>query len=96
MRMQEPRLRVLKWLSTVPAVGVCTVCNRLFKVPLTAMKSLRAMATLAIFRPRRIERLGLHITNCTCPNGGPRGRTSKVPGTPPLDGLEVATVDLLK
>jgi hypothetical protein len=29
---------VLKWLGTVPAVGVCTLCNREFKVPVTAIK----------------------------------------------------------
>jgi hypothetical protein len=31
-------LRVLQWLGAVPAVGVCTFCNREFKVPMTAMK----------------------------------------------------------
>jgi hypothetical protein len=31
-------LRVAKWLGTIPAVGVCTSCNREFKVPLSAMK----------------------------------------------------------
>ena len=31
-------LRVVKWLGQVPAIGVCTVCKRQFKVPLTAMK----------------------------------------------------------
>jgi len=36
--MEKRRLRVLKWLGTIPAVGVCTLCNREFKVPLTAMK----------------------------------------------------------
>jgi hypothetical protein len=36
--MEKRRLRVLKWLGTIPAVGTCTSCNREFKVPLTAMK----------------------------------------------------------
>lgn len=36
--MEKRRLRVLKWIGTVPAVGTCTICNREFKVPMTAMK----------------------------------------------------------
>jgi hypothetical protein len=36
--MEKRRLRVLKWLGTVPAVGVCTLCNLEFKVPVTAIK----------------------------------------------------------
>jgi hypothetical protein len=36
--MEKRRLRVLKRLGTVPAVGTCTSCNREFKVPMTAMK----------------------------------------------------------
>jgi hypothetical protein len=31
-------LRVVKWLGTIPVTGVCTFCNRQFKVPMTAMK----------------------------------------------------------
>ncbi len=31
-------LRVVKWLRTVPAVGVCTACDRQFHVPLESMK----------------------------------------------------------
>jgi hypothetical protein len=31
-------LRVTKWLGTIPAVGVCTFCDRLLYVPLTALK----------------------------------------------------------
>jgi len=31
-------LRVVKWLGQVPAIGVCTFCNRQFKVPLESMK----------------------------------------------------------
>jgi hypothetical protein len=36
--MDKRRLRVLNWLGTVPAIGTCTICNREFKVPVTAMK----------------------------------------------------------
>jgi len=36
--MIERRLRVVKWLSTSPAVGVCTVCSREFKVPISALR----------------------------------------------------------
>ena len=36
--MPKRNLRVLKWLGTVPAVAVCTFCNREFKVPLAAVK----------------------------------------------------------
>jgi hypothetical protein len=36
--MEKKRLRVLKWIGTVPAVGVCTLCNREFTVPVTAIK----------------------------------------------------------
>jgi hypothetical protein len=38
LAMAKRNLRVSKWVRTVPAVGVCTFCNRQFKVPLTAMK----------------------------------------------------------
>ena len=31
--------RVVKWLGTVPAVGICTHCDRNFKVPLDSLKS---------------------------------------------------------
>jgi hypothetical protein len=37
--MEKRNLRVVKWLATTPAVGVCTLCNREFKVPLNALKS---------------------------------------------------------
>jgi hypothetical protein len=30
-------LRVSKWVGQVPVVGVCTLCNREFKIPMTAM-----------------------------------------------------------
>jgi len=36
--MEERRLRVLKWIGTVPAVGTCTLCGCEFKVPVTALK----------------------------------------------------------
>jgi hypothetical protein len=35
-------LRVTKWLGTVPAVGVCSNCERTFKVPLASLKSTSA------------------------------------------------------
>lgn len=31
-------LRVVEWLGTVPAVGICTHCERSFKVPLDSLK----------------------------------------------------------
>jgi hypothetical protein len=33
-------LRVVKWIGTVPAIGVCTYCSRQFKVPLGSMSHL--------------------------------------------------------
>ncbi len=36
--MPKRNLRVVKWLGTVPAIEVCTFCNREFKVPMTALK----------------------------------------------------------
>jgi hypothetical protein len=36
--MARANLRVTKWLSTVPAIGSCTNCERLFKVPLESLK----------------------------------------------------------
>jgi hypothetical protein len=35
--MIQRRLRVVKWLSTTPAIGVCTLCSREFKVPMSAL-----------------------------------------------------------
>jgi hypothetical protein len=35
-------LGVVKWLRTIAAVGVCTRCNREFKVPMPEMNRLRA------------------------------------------------------
>jgi hypothetical protein len=36
--MIKRRLRVVKWLSTTPALGVGTLCSREFKVPLIALR----------------------------------------------------------
>jgi len=36
--MLQRRLRVAKWLSTTPAVGVCARCSREFKVPMSALR----------------------------------------------------------
>jgi hypothetical protein len=36
--MPQRSLRVTKWLATVPAVGICTHCERNFKVPLDSLK----------------------------------------------------------
>jgi hypothetical protein len=35
--VRKRSLRVIKWLGTVPAFGVCSVCNRQFTVPMTAI-----------------------------------------------------------
>jgi len=37
--MIQRRLRVIQWLSTTPALAVCTLCNREFKVPLGALRN---------------------------------------------------------
>jgi len=36
--MPKRNLRVLKWLGTTPAIAVCTLRNREFKVPLEVLK----------------------------------------------------------
>jgi hypothetical protein len=36
--MIKRRLRVVTWLSATPAVGVCTLCSREFKVPMSALR----------------------------------------------------------
>jgi hypothetical protein len=36
--MPKRNLRVTKWVGTIPVVGVCTFCDRLFNVPVTALK----------------------------------------------------------
>jgi len=38
--MQKRNLRVTKWLGTTPAVAVCTLCKREFKVPLSCLSRL--------------------------------------------------------
>ena len=35
--MPKRNLRVVKWLSTTPAIGICEFCGQQFKVPLTAL-----------------------------------------------------------
>jgi hypothetical protein len=35
--MPKRNLRVVKWVGAVPAIGICTSCNREFKVPLSSM-----------------------------------------------------------
>lgn len=35
--MQKRRLRVTKWLGTVPVIAICSACDRELKVPLTAL-----------------------------------------------------------
>jgi hypothetical protein len=37
--MVQRRLRVSKWLGTTPALGVCTLCSREFKVPMNALRT---------------------------------------------------------
>jgi len=36
--MPKRNLRVLKWLGTMPAIAVCTLCNREFKVSVEVLK----------------------------------------------------------
>jgi len=36
--MAKRNLRVLKWLGTTPAIAVCTLCNREFRVPVEVLK----------------------------------------------------------
>jgi hypothetical protein len=36
--MSERRLRVLKWLGTTPAIGVCSLCSREFRVPINDLR----------------------------------------------------------
>ena len=45
--MIQHHIRVVKWLNTTPALGVCSVCSREFNVPMNALKrSADAQATL--------------------------------------------------
>jgi hypothetical protein len=36
--MSKRNLRVLEWIGMVPAVGICSLCNLQFKVPVSAVK----------------------------------------------------------
>ena len=36
--MSKRNLRVVKWVGTAPAVGVCTFCDRHFKVSMESLK----------------------------------------------------------
>jgi hypothetical protein len=38
LTVPKRNLRVVKWVGTVPAIGLCTFCNRQFKTPLDSMK----------------------------------------------------------
>jgi hypothetical protein len=41
------RLKVVQWLSTTPSIGTCDYCNKIFKVPLSALtKTVDAQANL--------------------------------------------------
>jgi hypothetical protein len=40
LTVPKRNLRVVKSVGTVPALGVCTFCNRQFKVPIESMKRL--------------------------------------------------------
>ena len=35
--MSKRILKVVRWLSATPAIGICEYCNKIFKVPLTAL-----------------------------------------------------------
>jgi hypothetical protein len=35
--MPKRALRVVKWLSSTPAIGVCVFCSQQFKVPMSAL-----------------------------------------------------------
>jgi hypothetical protein len=45
--MPKRNLRVVKWLGSTPAIGVCEFCSHQFKVPMTALaKTAEAQASL--------------------------------------------------
>ena len=45
--MGKRALRVVKWLGSTPAIGVCAFCSKQFKVPMTALaKTTEAEANL--------------------------------------------------
>jgi len=67
--MPKRSLRVVKWLGTVPA-GVCTFCERLFTVPLTALrkvgdaqKSLRVQFDAHKCKPPEVPNFKLAAVN---------------------------------
>jgi hypothetical protein len=39
--MAKRVLKVSKWLSSTPAIGVCSACSKQFKVPMTALTRTR-------------------------------------------------------
>ena len=39
--MAKRILRVVKWLGTTPAVGVCELCRQQFKAPMSALTKTR-------------------------------------------------------
>ena len=46
MSDDKGRLRVIKWIGTVPAVAVCTKCQRDFRVPITMLNRTLASGEL--------------------------------------------------
>ena len=45
--MLKRRLKVVHWLSATPSIGACDCCNKIFKVPLSALtKTVDAQANL--------------------------------------------------
>jgi hypothetical protein len=45
--MSQRSIRVVKWLSSTPVIGICTFCSREFKVPMSALtKTADAQANL--------------------------------------------------
>lgn len=45
--MPKRNLRVVKWLSSTPAIGECTCCSKEFKVPMTSLgKTIDAQTNL--------------------------------------------------
>ena len=45
-RRDVRQLRVIDWVSTVPAIAVCTMCAERFKVPVAARSAAMAQANL--------------------------------------------------
>lgn len=61
--MQKRNLRVTKWLGTTPAVAVCTLCRREFKVPLSSLSRLNDAQ----------ESLRIQFAEHTCANNAAPG-----------------------